>query len=91
MLGLREAVGQEFADLLPCPVGVGQDDNAPLFIGTAYLFQRMGLQIEAVCRNHIDVDMAGPDAGDIRPAFDDEDFLNHERLLPDVQQCTALR
>ena len=91
MLGLREAVGQEFADLLPCPVGVGQDDDAPLLIGTAYLFQRMGLQIETVCRNHIDVDMAGPDAGDIRPAFDDEDFLNHERLLPDVQQYTALR
>ena len=51
----------------------------------------MGLQIEAVCRNHIDVDMAGPDAGDIRPAFDDEDFLNHERLLPDVRQYTGLR
>lgn len=91
MFGIRETVGQELADLFAGPVGVGQDDDAPLFIGTADLFQRVRLQIETICRNHIDVDVAGTDAGDIGPAFDDEDFLNHERLLPGVRQCTGLR
>ena len=91
MLGVGKAVGQKLSDLFPGPIGVGQDDDAPLFMGAANLFQRMGFSIEPVGRNHIDIDLTGPDAGDVRPAFDDQDFLNHEPLLPGVRQCTGQR
>ena len=78
---LRKALRQITADSLPCPIRVGEDDDAPLLIGCFNLFKGIRRQGKAACFDCIGI-KGLLDRHCIHFSFYDKDFLKQSCHAP---------
>ena len=78
--GTREHLGQARTDALADRIGVGEDDDAALFIGGTDIFDRRIAQAKSIGDDAVRIDRT-PHRRNVHLALDDDDFFDHNRLL----------
>ena len=80
MAGTREHLGQARTDALADRIGVGEDDDAALFIGSTDIFDCCIAQAKSIGDDAVRIDRT-PHRRHVHLALDDDDFFDHNRLL----------